>query len=658
MNQKSENKQEKNQSSALNDLYHSLTEYCNHLSGKSLDNNNHDVNTSFSISSHAMRQRKLLRNITFELKQLQESTTGTTSTNNATNNATSTFNNEQEARNRIEYESFLLKGIGCNTINEIKIPCSSINLNLNRRQGQTKVMIIEYIRKVLDSVSFLLLEEYYERRQQHKVSTATSTTIIIETENDNDDDCILALLEFLNVAYTCFESNIIFASLQHHFDCHEFLCGIENNSMMTDGDNDDDDDSKGGHFCTVIDALLYFTLDLNENSVLLLLDEEMEDNNINPEQKENQYEISFLPPCRSKAVASKSSSCWNPTKIQRFAFSILTKGLLSAEYIQRYCTSSIILPDDNIDSVLGNEMGIRLIESHYNDIAKLVQMSMSYLSCLRRGEKHLELQSSGSNYIDTLSPTYQSMHETKLFTLACSSFLSMLFRTNASDWILIQIPKPVKKKVMTNLYSWSRIPIMKPESKYRISGGDDDNDDDEQSIYSPNQSHDTFYPMFLSTLAQSLLNIFEWKSPVLPMETTNDVKNDSIHQEKISSIVQTVFGTKTSNSVLSDISYRCSIHSFVHLCLSRDVHLKKVLKEYDLFQNDTPFACISSDLLMVLSHCVVSFPSCRQSLCKSLISNDDEYDLEETRLCNFLNAIVETGKDVRVPLLNNFNWMF
>jgi len=188
--------------------------------------NDHDVNTSFSVASFAMRQRKLLRKISFELEQMASRLRDDDDSNiNGENNNKTHRQRSDDKSDSIHCQLMLLKGVGCHA--EVSLP------------RQTA----EYAVKVMNSVSTLLLEEYIQRRDdnasvgQHedhdhggaKINPNTSywnnnNNINIASETDNVDDSICATLEFLNVAYTYLESNLIYASLQTSIDCEGFRC--------------------------------------------------------------------------------------------------------------------------------------------------------------------------------------------------------------------------------------------------------------------------------------------------------------------------------------------------------------------------------------------------------------------------------------------------
>ena len=183
------------------------------------------MNTSFSISSHAMRQRKLLRNITFELKQLagldhygDDAAYAADASYNNHHNKSHHMNSGKEWQYG-GYHSLFLKGVGCNDQHEVTLSSllsNSSSLSSSNRQ------IVEYILRVMESVHSLLLEEYYERRtcdNSHGSRSARGNKYL-----DNDDDSILAALEFLNLAWSSLESDLVFASLGTFIDCEGFRC--------------------------------------------------------------------------------------------------------------------------------------------------------------------------------------------------------------------------------------------------------------------------------------------------------------------------------------------------------------------------------------------------------------------------------------------------
>lgn len=622
-------------SPSYNDFHNALREYCNHVSTSGNGSHHKDLNTSFSISSHAMRQRKLLRNITFELKQL-------------TKVEDDIHANTSSSEEYGGYESLFLKGVGCNSNNGINDHHEEVVLSSNRQ-------IVDITLRVMKSVNGLLVEEYYERREEaiHSSSLLASASAARQQNKHNDlgmtyinnnnhhnfhnvadggdanadnNDSILAALEFLNVAYSCLESNLVFASLQTFIDCEGFRCV---DIAKHENEDEDDDTTDQSDSYTVLDALIYFTLDPHGNGIL---DINLDETNGHQEEEVGSggggVKVSFLP-----------SIPWAPSRTQVLAFSALTKCILNAEFIQRYCTSLNILPEDNIDSLLGNNMGIGLIERHKEDMTRIVQMAMCYLSSIpirdiKRRQRNPETSS--------LSPKYQkNKNDIELFRLVCMSLLSCLYRTNASEWMLVQVPPNITKKMILILHQYCS------DASNKGKHGVDFYNTDVCTHVS-------------SVLAQSLLLIIKWKSP---MSTRSDNNEEVFDEQNIVRLAECVFSPKPIDNS-SSLAYKSSIHLFIHLCLIRDESLRRVLKQANIFSimkegilqsffsSNNNEKRKSHGLFMVILHCIVTYPQCRRSLCQIILESDVIADGKKFE--RFLRAILEKGQDVRPTFRSYF----
>ncbi len=610
------------------DLHNALREYCNHCNNSS--NNQNDVNISFSVASHAIRQRKLLRNISFELKQLAKLNDDynkqhgyRSSVRNTNSDDDYNFGNDYGG-----YASLMLKSVGCSSNDSNGAILSALN----------DQQIVGLILRVMDSVNTLLLEEYYERRESQcaRLSQKNDDDLGVSylnasgwnnnnnnynnhnsssNKNNNvghggdnvDSDSLLAILEFVNLAYSCLESNIVFASLRTTIDCEGFRC-VDITKLDDDGD---DHTTEQNDFCTVIDGLLFFTMDPNGNGIA-------DESNSNQDEREvegNDNSFAFIP----------SKSKWEPTSVQVLALSALTKAILNAEFIQRYSTSLSLLPEEGIDSLLGDDMGIGLA-AHKEDMVRLVEMAMYYLSSILSKPKKDRRQLSNDQKNDN-----------KLFQLACMSFLSCLFRTNASEWMLVQVSPSITQKMISNLHQCSS---------------------DALQIESNNKEYNATQYV-TSVLAQSLLLIIEWKSPgSTKMETFREMIVDD---KNICGIIQSIFGSKSSHEDVG-LMYGGSIYLFIHLCITQNEKLQHVWKEEKMvscikegivqsFTVSDENECTNQGIFMVVLHFIIAFPQCRQLLNRIFDETERQGLYGSSRLGTFLKKTLGKGKDVSTFML-------
>ena len=431
-------------------------------------------------------------------------------------------------------------------------------------------------------------------------------------------------------------------------------------------------------------------------------DQEMDLNDDdNDETKMEHNDISFLP-SKSTMTTTTSPSSWKPTSIQILAFTALTKALLNAEYIQRYCTTSLptFYSDDDvtpIDSLLGYDMGLGLIERHREEMTRVVQMATCYLSSIPLASLQKPSSSAAAPPPSSFSSssTYQS---NDLFCMTCMSFLSCLFRTNATEWMLVPLPSTsITKNMVIRLQHFS--------SKFTNTS----NKNHQYSL--PSSSPLSIISHVSKILAQTLLLILEWKSPTSTVPTINTTNSASatrvarsnnpeematiLDEQSIVKIVELVFSslpTMTSRNYSNQnrssysssssqpaitriIQHACSVHLFIHLCLSRNECLKHVLKQtkmVSLMKESVLSAFIKATyddyeehhhhygFDMTLLHCIVTYPQCRRSLYQIITdaNNDEEEDIDNessntsgyNKLGIFLNSVLEQGKDVSFML--------
>ena len=587
------------------ELINALREYCNHVSvgSNSQQQNDHDLNTSFSISSHAKRQRKLLRNITFELKQI---------TQFSSNNNSGVSNDDEYSH---FYESFYLKGVGCdcnfrNQYDPVLLPWNN---------DSTSTQLVDYLLRVMKSINRLLLEEYYEKIGTNYRESNNDNYKYDNNYNDFDNnETLVAALDFINVAYTCLEPNIIFASLQAMINCEEFKCV---DLMMKRQDQDvNDDDNEQEYSCewrTVLDALIYFALDPSRNRTMDINHHES-DKDCTPREEVENVDNSFLPP-----PSSNSKTNWKPSRIQVLSFSALTKALLNAEFVQRYCTSLYVLPEESIDTLLGDDMGLGLIEKYNENMTKLVIMAMQYLSSIPTPSRHED------RYLnDPLSPMYQK-NDNHLFTLACMSFLSCLYRTNASEWMLVPIPNRTTRTMILKLQNF----VLNA---------------DETSSNDFNRSNEEYLRAQTSSLlAQALLLIIEWKSPG---ETRSDRNKSICDDENVARLLENVFSTQSLGRIEYPYSYGGSIYLLIHLCIVRHERLKRSLQKPQiiaLMKESIVYISMKNNehrkrhgQLMVILHFIIAYPHFRRSL-DEIFEKSERVSPKQTNLRSFLGTLLD-----------------
>ena len=654
----SSNQRKQEEEASLKNLRHALRDYTNNIQNNS--NNHQDaLNASFSVASYAIRQRKLLRNVIFELKQVSNLSRDYTiqlhdDDYDDNNQGGGEDDDDNEDDNNDEkdyggYQSFYLKGVGCNSNHE-----KSFHMHPD---------IVEQIRIVFTSVNKMIIEEYYEQSDESSSSNnnhnhdhnlgmsymnMNTTTIRDDHENHHHhNETKMVALEFLNVAYSCLESNIIMASLQYMVDCDEFLC-LDVTRLNHDYDDDDDKSSEGQHgdLRSVINALLYFTLDPNGNGIIdINYDQQRDDNhdvtNAMETQQNYDHDMSFLPPPPQSSSSSKSYTKWNPTRIQTLAISALTKAILNTEFIQRYCTSLSILPQESIDSLLGPNMGIGLIDTYKDEMTQIVQMSMSYLSSLKRGKNGRSMIASSST--SSSSMTHYERKDREMFCMACMSLLSSLFRTNAPIWMLVEVPPRLTKNMIDNLYQF----VQDGTSTTSLQGKKTKNN--KKSI------------CVLSNLAQSLLLVVKWKSPGSTMMGSS--YNNLFEDQSIMRMTQEAF-----DSDANTLQHANSIHLLIHLCLVRDETLKKTLNDHEILRiiKHQVNRLIADDfknndhcsIYFIMVHFLQAFPRTRRILCKILEQNERDRIDDQSMYKQFFKVILDINHMVRfVIVLVSIMWL-
>ena len=189
---------------------------------QSKNGSSNELNTSFSVSSHNMRQRKLLRAINFEMQQL--------------------------IQYPLPYDDIQ------SSLYYIK---SSMNLD-NNIEIHSNSEIEKLIRQVLDTVQTTVIEEYceqeqamleqeQEQEQEHDADVSATSipnvriNLNASTWNNNEEagDNLIAALSFLDTAYACLDCEIVFHSLMVPVQIDE-NCQDDNNQR------------------TIVEALLYF----------------------------------------------------------------------------------------------------------------------------------------------------------------------------------------------------------------------------------------------------------------------------------------------------------------------------------------------------------------------------------------------------------------
>ncbi len=427
----------------------------------------------------------------------------------------------------------------------------------------------------------------------------------------------------------------MFESLQSLINCEEFNCANITKHHNEDDEDDENDEGQNddGDLRSIIDALLYFVIDPHGNGTI---DIHYDQNNDHEDEYNN--DVSFLPPQQQSSSSSTTSTTesqpnqkWEPTRIQILAMTALTKVILNTEFLQRYCTSITVLPDDAIDSLLGNDMGIGLSDIYKEDMTQIVQMSMCYLSSLKR-EGGGSRNSNNNPMHSSSTPTNYERKDQEMFSMACMSLLSSLFRTNGSIWMLVEVPPRLTKKMISNLYQ-----IIEQTRNF-----------DSEMKMKQKSLH------VLSILAQSLLLVVEWKSPG---STNLGNFNSIVDDQCMMRLTRQVFSFTLLNGE-PQIQQASSLHLFIHLCLVRDDMLKKLL-------NDNEVACMIKEWIIqfiqserkgikghdtfcfVMTHFLEFFPRSRRILCKIFEQSEREEMDDSTMYQRFFTSIHSTDYLVR-----------
>ncbi len=398
------------------------------LSSKNGASNDMNMNTSFSVSSHAMRQRKLLRKATFELQNLAPSFS-------SRHHGGGNGDGDDYDGSSVRYTSFFSKA---SSIHNVQLDddngCEETSsANISSMDDQNYV--VELVLQVMQSVNGTIIEEYMEQleeckeqqeaqqqnRQPREYQHVNNTTINLNqstvfatsmwnanpTLSQGDkiiSENLQAALEFLEVAYGCLDPSVVFESLTTCVDASALDLGVNVNVNTNSGvgmgmgiENGCDDDNDGGHY--IMDALLHFITHSRQ-------------------MNEDGYDESESPRMLQ----------WD--KLQTLSLSVMVKGILCAEYIQKYCTSLSVLPTDGYDSLLGRGMGI-INNDHCEQWEVLLENVVHALGIDGNGDE---------------APTSNSKMDT-CFRLSCMALLSVYYRTS-----FIPLEVELNEKMVDRLY--------------------------------------------------------------------------------------------------------------------------------------------------------------------------------------------------------------
>jgi hypothetical protein len=286
-----------------------LIAYTNTLqkSSSSRATNHHDnLNTSFSVASYHMRQRKLLRQITVLMKQLA-------------------FRNphEEAASSSRMYTFYFLKSstdFGSLSLHQQEQYLQEEKCHAEQGSSETggEAGIGHFVNQILYSVYNVLIQESAEiqkRRLQDETcqSNKNHDWIVnpIEDEEETREN-LVTNLEFLDAALTCLDFDVVVESLLgrngHVSECeYEYDCDGNNSSGQNFGNR-------------VVNALLEF---ITKNGAVVDSIQDWED-------------------------------------VQKLSLSVLTKIMICTEYIQMHCSSKCMLLREGFDSLLGRGIGLGL----------------------------------------------------------------------------------------------------------------------------------------------------------------------------------------------------------------------------------------------------------------------------------------------------------
>jgi hypothetical protein len=530
-----------NKSINTNELLRAIQEYLQSKNGNGASNEM-NMNTSFSVSSHAMRQRKLLRKVLFELQQLVPTSDGGADGDGGDGSDGS-----------VRFTSFFIK---CSSIHNVQLdPGFGFGFGSDENENGNTSNITELVLQVMDSVNATIVEEYLEqmeeeaqarlareRAEQPNINMNVNMNTTAWNDQEETSENLMAALEFLDAAYACLDPCLVYNSLMTLVDadaasgCVDMVMG-----MGADGENDTT--------YTIMDALLYFTAHSKQNQ----------------NASENGTTIN---------TNTNTRTCRHWDRLQTLSLSVMTKGILCAEYIQKYCTSTSVLPADGHDSLLGRGMGMGLGLDNMKDCeeGKWVGVLERVIHALGMTKEEASVPGSKMD---------------ASFRLSCMALLSVYYRTKFIHVPLdLEIELGLDDKVVDRLYDDTQ-----GLGDYLDGIGLDDGDNDNDSAGSGCASFAT------SVMALSLLTLIQ-SSSTGGTGTGVGVGNEEklvIENDTMEKLFAVTFGKRTArtgartgtgartctgngNEPHRDVCIEGATDILIHLCSSRHDAIRRFVK--------------------------------------------------------------------------------
>lgn len=612
LNESSTNNRYGNDCSTIETEYKGLHEALNNFYQVANDNSKHneDLNTSFSTASTAVRQMKLLRKATYELQ-----------------------NAVQWEQKSGDLMSLTMRGTGTyhsSSIAELPLETSSL--------------IVETVNSVIDR----LMEEYCNVYNDSNAAITTNDPKLnwncgAGVEHHQSNEVITTALEFLNIAFGCLECDAVFGCLNSKVDY-----SMNMNDYVPMNDNGSFVKEKAS--ATIVDALLYFSLS-----------ESSKDEQITELRHKNNFalqEVDISEPMIENNNRNQEieNSALFQSNTQLLALCSLTKAILCVEFIQKYCTSTVILPNCGIDSALGEDLGIGIDGVRIEKVAKL---AIQFVCNMKTNSLPKDGYSSQMSY--TSRRNVGVVGGNHIVHMACINLLGALFRTGINSCV----ESPLLKDLTVELSK--SIQIFEHNS---FSLGDN------------NGAH----PLHLEIIhasAISFLALLDWNSHMLKLFASEEkrslLSNEAI--KKLLSIVLTEQRLELDDVVMDpDVTrmddcvtdHVCTLGSavqiLIHLCITRNEGLHSVISNNnDLFSSMKGLQCITdfeSDPLRLKGKCegilltmlYLNESCCRQS--RKLMNNslnrqnlvkvnvdrfDDKVDCNTSHV-KFVEGLIELGK--------------
>ena len=253
-------------------------------------------------------------------------------------------------------------------------------LSLERKD---ELLLLQVCQIMLES----LVEEIMDQETEPEDPTANS--------HDNDDEGIISHLEWFHHVYSIMEVDVLYEIAQ-----------ISISSSSTEGEETPS--------WTLVRLLLRY-LDTSQSAL------NSKTNDMDPN----------LPAIDHPRNISEQEYKWDKKKY--LSLSIFSKILLTMEYVQKFCTSSssTMLPIECLESSLGVNMGIGLVEHHKASMKYVIKLVMENIV----SKVHME-----SDTIDESNIVLTSL-----------VFLCVLYRTNPMEWMCHF--KPIMNEMIQHLQS-------------------------------------------------------------------------------------------------------------------------------------------------------------------------------------------------------------